>query len=82
MTHQSLILLATLLVMAGISFGYGIGRAWDASVPYLQLVWRVLAAMWAIDRVSRECDALFAWCWAHDIRGEPFLDTEAEAKQP
>lgn len=67
MTHQSLILLATLLMMAGFSFGYWLGWAWDAVKPYVAAAIALLKWFWLDGRLEtrmaefRELHWAFLW---------------------
>lgn len=79
MTHQSLILLATLLVLAGLAIGYWIGWAWDRAKPYVAAGVGVVTALRGIWFLDRDVEALFTLCLAIGLVEEAFADTEAAA---
>jgi hypothetical protein len=76
MTHQSVILLATLLVMGAFSSGYWLAWFCEEAAPYVAIARGVLLSLYGMHRIERDMRSFIALATAHGLVVPGFEDTE------
>jgi hypothetical protein len=76
MTHQSVILLATLLVMAAFSTGYGLAWFCEEAAPYVAIAFGVLLSLYGMFRIERDMRSIIGLATAEGLVVPGFDDTE------